>query len=91
LDNNIKFNGGSIFRKENKEIKDVLQLDLNAEFQRSFISPDSRIVTDFQLSLFPDGRLVPSARIGALTDLNKNLEYFWAVKLKYNIFKIKNR
>ena len=91
LDNNIKFNGGSIFRKENKEIKDVLQFDLNAEFQRSFISPDSRISTDFELSLFPDGRIVPSARIGALTDMNKNLEYFWAVKLKYNLIRIKNR
>ena len=91
LDNNIKFNGGSIFRKENKEIKDFLQFDLNAEFQRSFISPDSRISTDFELSLFPDGRIVPSARIGALTDMNKNLEYFWAVKLKYNLIRIKNR
>lgn len=91
IDNNIKFNGASVFRKENKEIRDILQVDLNGEFQKSFISPNARFISDVQLSFFPDGKFVPSAKIGGQYDVQNGLDWFWGVRLKFNLFRIKNQ
>ena len=91
LDDNFKFNGASVFRKENKEIKDVLKVNIGAEFQKSFISPNSRIQTDLNLTFFPDGKFAPSAKVGAVYDLNQGLDLFYGARLDWNILRIKNQ
>lgn len=90
LDNNIKFNGASVFRKENAEIRDIIQVDAGIEFQKSFLSPNARILSDVQLSFFPDGQFIPSVKVGGLYDVENGLDWFWGVRAKYNLFKIKN-
>ena len=89
LDNNIKFNGASVFRKENTEIRDIIQVDAGTEFQKSFLTPNARVISDVQLSLFPDGQFIPSAKIGGIYDVQNGLDWFWGVRLKYNLFKIR--
>lgn len=91
LDNNIKFNGASVFRKENAEIRDILQVDVGAEFQKSFLTPNARVISDVQLSLFPDGQIIPSFKVGGVYDVQNGIDWFWGARVKYNLFKIKKR
>lgn len=88
-DDNIKFNGASVFRKENKEIRDILQVDAGLEFQKSFLTPNARLISTVDLSLLPDGKLVPSAKVGGMYDVQNGMDWFWGVKVNYNLFKIK--
>lgn len=88
---NIKFNGASVFRKENAEIRDILQVDVGAEFQKSFLTPNARVISDVQLSLFPDGQIIPSVKVGGVYDVQNGIDWFWGARVKYNLFKIKKR
>lgn len=88
---NIKFNGASVFRKENTEIRDIVQVDVGSEFHKSFLTPNARVISDVQLSFFPDGQFIPSVKVGGLYDVQNGLDWFWGVRVKYNLFKIKKR
>lgn len=89
LDDNFKFNGASIYRTEKKEIHDILQVDINTEFQKSFLTPNARVISDLQLSILPDGKFVPSLKVGGVYDIQNGLDWFYGVRLKHNLFRIK--
>lgn len=91
LDDNVKFNGAYVFRKEQKEIKDILQLDVVGGFNKSFVFPKAYGTLETQLIFNPDGKLSPAATVGGISTIDNNfkLDWFYGVKLKYNVFRLR--
>ena len=54
-DQNIKFNGARTYRVEQKEIKDILQVDLKTGFLKGFLVSDyDQLESTLQVLVLPD-------------------------------------
>lgn len=91
LDDNVKFNGASVFRKENTEIRDILALSLGMEVRKDFFTPDAQVQADLNLKILPDGKFAPTAKVGGIYDTKNGVNLFYGVRVDYNFARIKKR
>ena len=91
MDDNVKFNGSSVFRKENKEIRDVFALSVGTEFRKSFLTPYFENQTDLNLKILPDAKFAPTAKIGVIYDVENGFRTFYGVRVDYNFLRLKTR
>lgn len=91
-DQNIKFNGARTYRVEQKEIRDILQLDLSASFQKGMSKNFDALQSTLELNIVPDANLNFSFGIGGAYQIQEAKIYpFGQFTLKKNLFRIKGR
>lgn len=91
-DQNIKFNGARTYRVEQKEIRDILQLDLSASFQKGMSKNFDALQSTIDLNILPDADFNFSIGIGGAYQIQEAKIYpFGQVTLKKNLFRIKGR
>ena len=90
-DENITFNGAKTYRIENKEIKDILQVDFNTMFQKGFINKDwDGISGELELMFNPDGNFKVGFGAGATYLFQQSKFYpYGQIKTSYNLFRVR--
>ena len=83
-DQNIRFNGMEIFRKEIKEPKDLLQINLKNDL---LIGSRMYYISEAEMLIFPDGRFIPKVGYGYLWD--GKFSQFYKIGIDIPIIRIK--
>ena len=89
-DDNITFNGAKTYRIEQKEIKDILQVDFNSMFQKSINKDFDGISSEIELMFNPDGNFRIGIGAGATYLFNQSKIYpYGQIKTSYNLFRVR--
>ena len=89
-DQNVTFNGAKTYRVEQKEIKDILQVDFNSMFQKSINKDFDGISSEIELTLNPDGNFRIGIGAGATYLFNQSKIFpYGQIKTSYNLFRVR--
>ena len=89
-DQNVTFNGAKTYRVEQKEIKDILQVDFNSMFQKSINKDLDGISSEIELTLNPDGNFRIGIGAGATYLFNQSKIFpYGQIKTSYNLFRVR--
>lgn len=93
LDDNFKFNGASVFRKEQKEIRDIMELYVNGTFTKGYyLSEFDRVAAEAGVKFNPDGKFIFFITTGADYYLQTGkVSPFYKAAVQYNLLRWKKR
>ena len=92
-DQNIKFNGAKTYRVEQKEIKDILQVDLKTGFRKGFLVSDyDQLESTLQVLVLPDGEFSIGFGAGGIYIVKDGRIFpYGEIFLRKNLFRIRGR
>ena len=91
--NCIKFNGAKTYRVEQKEIKDILQVDLKAGFRKGFLVSDyDQLESTLQVLVLPDSEFSFGFGAGGIYIVKDGRIFpYGEIFLRKNLFRIRGR